>query len=161
MGRQKRESSSVKQRAELFGAEMMRLWMCSRESRGRMSASRAPCTQAWAPLLGRRQNQSLWCTKTPSTAWTSWTRCEGVLCQRQYRGCPVAVFYNTLDWVGGKSCSSCQRSWGQNTWRGKRPRQTAQGGQQRKQPPQQRSTAAAADTDTNGTKRRTLEARVL
>ena len=48
------------------------------QSRGRMSASWATCTQVWEPLVGRRQNSSLWCTTTmPSTAWTSRTRWRG------------------------------------------------------------------------------------
>ena len=86
---------------------------------------------------------------------------EGVLCQRRYRRWPVVVFYNIQPgWdqcphliqgapaarePGGMSCSSGQRSWGQNTWRGKRPRQSAQGGQQRSNTA---AAAAAADTDT-------------
>ena len=37
--------------------------LCTRESRGRMSASWAPCTQLWASLMGWRQNQSLWFTQ--------------------------------------------------------------------------------------------------
>ena len=39
-------------------------WLCTRESRWRMSVSFAPCTQVWAPLVRRRQNQRLWCTTT-------------------------------------------------------------------------------------------------
>ena len=93
MGKHKREFPLREQREEL----LMRLWLCGSESRGRMSASWAPCTQLWAPLVGRRQNQSLWCaTIIPSMVRSSRTRCEGVLHHRRCGSWPVAVFFNIL-----------------------------------------------------------------
>ena len=173
MGKQKRDFSPPWNSKRSCSNTKVLNWLWSRESRERMSA---PCTQLWAPLVRRRQNQSLWCTTTTPTT-------GDVDVPNQMRGrtpskaerWPLAVFYNILDLAGvnarilfkehqqqpgGKSCSSWQRSWGQNTWRGKRPRQSAQGGQQQNQPSQQqtqRQRQCRSERAVNGTKPRTPE----
>ena len=101
MGKQKRDFSPPWNSKRSCSNTKVLNWLCSRESRGRMSASWAPFTQLWAPLLGQRQNQSLWCTTTtPSTG--------DVDVPDQMRGrtplkakrWSAAVFYNILDLAG-------------------------------------------------------------
>ena len=58
MDKQKREfplHETASGAVQLWSAEVMQLWLCTRESQGRMSAYCAPCTQVWAPLVGWRQ----------------------------------------------------------------------------------------------------------
>ena len=76
--------------------------LCTTDSRGRTSASWAPCTQVWAALVGQRQNQSLWCT-THNTKYSvdvldQMARARSVIVS-MWRW-PVAVFYNNLNLAG-------------------------------------------------------------
>ena len=83
----------------------MRLWLPTGESRGTMSASWAPCTQVWAPLAGRRQNQSLWFTTTArSMTRTSRTRCAGESVKGGTRRWPVSSITSST-WLGSMSAS--------------------------------------------------------
>ena len=113
-------------------------------------------------LVGWRQNQSLWCTPSKAVCkdgqWRSSVTSSTWLVS-------MPVFYSRSPLAagepGGKSCSNCQRSWGQNTWKGKGLWQLAQSGQQRKQPLQhlqaRRQRQCWSERAANGTKHRTLE----
>ena len=121
MGKQKREfplretaSGAVQHKS----AEVMRLWLCTRESQGRMSASWAPCIQVWAPLVGWRQHQSLWCTTTTQSTADQMARAYSIKGGKRgcTRRCPVAAFYKDIDMAGinarilFKECTSRKRA---------------------------------------------------
>ena len=130
-------------RAVLHWSVVMWLWLCTRKSRGRMSASRAACTQVWAPLVERRQNQSLWCSTTPCMVWTSWTKCEGLLRQRWKDSQCRSSITSSSTWLGSMPASYSGSTSSRRGWRkvlqqlAAEPQQSAQGGQQHNQPPQQ------------------------